>query len=155
MSLVDVVRAWSKDVIRGGFTDEFAMYEFSREWFRQRAGQPAGGGGGAYGGSPRDAAAPGASLDAGKSTRLPAEDAEAQARRDMEEAEADMARAEGATEAEVEEERIARYVYEAEEVEGDAALEAAVAAATPSGAKEPAAAKASSFDFEKGTFIFG
>ena len=156
VSLVDVVRAWSKDVIRGGFTDEFAMYEFSREWFRQRAG-----GGGAYGGSPRGAAAPagderaGASLDAGKSTRLPAEDAEAQARRDMEEAEADMARAEGATVAEVEEERIARYVYEAEEVEGDAALEAAVAAATPSGAKEPAAAKASSFDFEKGTFIFG
>ena len=69
VSLVDVVRAWSKDVIRGGFTDEFAMLEFSREWFRQRAG-----GSGAYGGSPRGAAAPagderaGASLDAGMNT---------------------------------------------------------------------------------------
>ena len=154
VSLVDVVRAWSKDVIRGGFTDEFAMLEFSREWFRQRAG-----GSGAYG-----AAAPagderaGASLDAGMDTRL---DPEAEARRNREEAEADMARAEGATEAEVEEERIAAYVYEAEEIEAEAALEAAVAAATPAGttgtaAAQPAAAKAaSSFDFEKGTFIFG
>ena len=106
VSLVDVVRAWSKDVIRGGFTDEFAMLEFSREWFRQRAGP----------GSPRSVAAPaaptpeeyereragagaGASLDAGKGTRLsPLEEAEAQDRRDREEAEADMARAEGATE---------------------------------------------------------
>ena len=159
VSLVDVVRAWSKDVIRGGFTDEFAMLEFSREWFRQRAG-----GSGAYGGSPRGAAAPagderaGASLDAGMNTRL---DPEAEARRNREEAEADMARAEGATEAEVEEERIAAYVYEAEEIEAEAALEAAVAAATPAGttgtaAAQPAAAKAaSSFDFEKGTFIFG
>ena len=151
VSLVDVVREWSKDVIRGGFTDEYAMLEFSREWFRQRAGLPAGG-------PPAGGERAGAALDAGKGTRLPAVDAQAQARRDKEEADAQMARAEGATEAEVEEERIAAYVYEAEEVEAEGALAAAVAAATPAaGGKEPAASppRASSFDFAKGTFVFG
>ena len=154
VSLVDVVREWSKDVIRGGFTDEYAMLEFSREWFRQRAGLPAGGGGG----PPAAGTGAGAALDAGKGTRLPAVDAQAQARRDKEEAEAHTARAEGATEAEVEEERIAAYVYEAEEVEAEGALAAAVAAGTPAaGGKEPAASpsRASSFDFAKGTFVFG
>ena len=152
VSLVDVVREWSKDVIRGGFTDEYAMLEFSREWFRQRAGLPAGGG------PPAGGARAGAALDAGKGTRLPAVDAQAQARRDKEEADAQMARAEGATEAEVEEERIAAYVYEAEEVEAEGALAAAVAAATPAaGGNAPAASppRASSFDFAKGTFVFG
>ena len=152
VSLVDVVREWSKDVIRGGFTDEYAMLEFSREWFRQRAGLPAGGS------PPAGGARAGAALDAGKGTRLPAVDAQAQARRDKEEADAQMARAEGATEAEVEEERIAAYVYEAEEVEAEGALAAAVAAATPAaGGNEPAASppRASSFDFAKGTFVFG
>ena len=152
VSLVDVVREWSKDVIRGGFTDEYAMLEFSREWFRQRAGLPAGGG------PPAGGERAGAALDAGKGTRLPAVDAQAQARRDKEEADAQMARAEGATEAEVEEERIAAYVYEAEELEAEGALAAAVAAATPAaGGNEPAASppRASSFDFAKGTFVFG
>ena len=154
VGLVDVVREWSKDVIRGGFTDEYAMLEFSREWFRQRAGLPAGGGGG----PPAAGTGAGAALDAGKGTRLHAVDAQAQARRDKEEAEAHTARAEGATEAEVEEERIAAYVYEAEEVEAEGALAAAVAAGTPAaGGKEPAASptRASSFDFAKGTFVFG
>lgn len=150
VSLVDVVREWSKDVIRGGFTDQYAMLEFSREWFRQRAGLPPG--------PPAGGARAGAALDAGKGTRLPAVDAQAQARRDKEEAQAQMARAEGATEAEVEEERIAAYVYEAEEVEAEGALAAAVAAATPAaGGNGPAASptRASSFDFAKGTFVFG
>ena len=145
VTLVDVVRAWSKDVIRGGFTDEAAMLAFSREWFAQRAPH-----------RPPDRA--GASRE---NTRLPADEA-AEARRNREEAEADMARAEGATEAEVEEERIAAYVYEAEETEARAeeaetAVAAVAPAATDAGAKQPAAAKAkaSSFDFEKGTFIFG
>ena len=39
VSLVEVVRAWSKDVIRGGLTDEAAIVAFSRDWFRQRAEQ--------------------------------------------------------------------------------------------------------------------
>ena len=43
-SLVDVVRAWSKDVIRGGYTDEAAMLKFSRDWFRERAERHAVGG---------------------------------------------------------------------------------------------------------------
>eukprot|EP00964_Phaeocystis_antarctica_P159049 scaffold129976_cov36-Phaeocystis_antarctica.AAC.4 len=39
VSLVEVVRAWSKDVIRSGLTDEAAIVAFSRDWFRQRAEQ--------------------------------------------------------------------------------------------------------------------
>ena len=111
---------WSRTICGGHRRVRHA--QFSREWFRR---------GPACGRGARPRA--GAALDAGKGTRLPAVDAQAQARRDMEEADAQMARAEGATEAEVEEERIAVHVYEAEEVEAEGAPAAVVAAARRSG----------------------